>query len=75
MILRLWKFYFDVFKYKLAFLLSIMILGTIFEGLGLAIIISILDQSEKNVFEEIFKNFGVNISVYTSVFLVFISVE
>ena len=72
MTIRLWKFYFDVFRYKLVLLLLIMILGTMFEGLGLAIVISILDQSEKNVFREILSNFGVNIPIYNAVFLVFI---
>ena len=71
MTIRLWKFYFGIFKYKLVFLLLIMILGTMFEGLGLAIIISMLDQSEKNVFNGILSNFGVYLPIYTFVFLVF----
>ena len=72
MTIRLWNFYFGIFKYKLVFLLLIMILATMLEGLGLAVIISILDQSEKNVFNEILYNFGVHLPIYYTVFLVFI---
>ena len=72
MILNLWKFYFYLFRYRLLYLLAILILGTLFEGLGIAVIISILDYSKGELFIKTISNYGFDLNIYAFVILIFI---
>lgn len=72
MIFNLWKFYFYLFRYRLLYLLGLLILGTLFEGLGIAVIISILDYSKGELFIKTISNYGFDLNIYTFVILVFI---
>ena len=64
MLFDLWKYYFSVFRYKLHYLLFVMIVGTFVEGLGLAVVVAILDRADSVFIVEKLASYGVEVSIY-----------